>query len=200
MNSFATPADLADRLQQPDPGVFTATAQQLLAGASDTIRSYTGQTINLVTDDQVSLLGDGIGVLELPQRPVVSVASVSIDGTAVTDFLLRGSMLYRATGGLWSAISGLPDWFSNAYPSQVTVVYTHGYDTIPDAVKAVCLNVAQRAYANPAGNRSEAETIGSYSHSTTVGGDAPLGGLYLTEEDRRALRPFRRMVRMVSLS
>jgi hypothetical protein len=63
------------------------------------------------------------------------------------------------------------------------------FTPIPRLVRAICLEVVARVMQNPAGARSESETIGQYQHSTSYTDGS--SGLYLTAAEevlcRRAI-------------
>lgn len=174
MASFATPADLASYLQVPS--VDTYTAQLLLDLASGQIRSVTGQTIDRVTDDAVSLPAPEGNYLTLPQRPASEPTVVEIDGDTV-DFTFdsRLGRLYAEGGWRSYGLDG------SLFP--VSVTYTHGYTTVPSEVKRVCLQAAARAFRNPEGLRSEATGTESYTYATET-----LAAVDLTDAEIAAVR------------
>lgn len=132
--SFATPADLTGLLNIPAyTGSQLVQAQMWLDAASGEIRSVLGQDITLVTNTAV-LPGVEDYWLELPQRPVVSVQSVLMDGAAVTDYKLIGFKLYRWWG--WQ------DLFIIYEPRTITVTYTHGYSVTPPDLVNLCASLA----------------------------------------------------------
>lgn len=154
----------------------TAQTELLLGLASASIRSEAGQTLSLVEDDEAVLAGTWDYDLELPEWPVVAVASVALNDVAVSDGnfhwnnreLLRRARVLDELSGAGFAQAGPGARFG--YPghwggpgSSVTVVYTHGYETIPDDLAAICLNAVARNLLTPAGVRSE--SIGSFSVS-----------------------------------
>ena len=99
--AFATEAELE---AYTGTSVATDRATILLDTATGAIRAYTNQTLSRVTNDGVVLPGNYTGVLELPERPVISVGAVTIDGTTVTvdtDFVWDGrtSLLRGTTAG-----------------------------------------------------------------------------------------------------
>lgn len=153
---FATTDELADWLGYTI--TETARATLMLEVATGKIQSWTRQTIEQVINDAVELKGTWEPVLKLPQRPVTAVASVTIDGTALTvtdDYVVVKDELRRPNAEYhnWQAPS------SDFYPftqtgwggpsAIVAVTYTHGFATIPDDVKGVCLSLAGRAFTNP---------------------------------------------------
>lgn len=152
--SFATPADLAAYLQR-EPfagGAETASAQLALDIATSAIVAETGQTFEAVVDDEIVLDTHGDGDVYLPQRPVTAVASVvtrdrgavaTTTRTLNTEFEVRGHRLR------WVGLGA-------GWPYEVTVVYSHGYQTIPDDVKGATLALAAEIYTNPEGLASSA--------------------------------------------
>ena len=156
-DKLATPEDLAALLQQD---LDASTAALCLEAATALVQAAAGQRILQVEDDEVVLLGGTSNYLELPERPVAAVASVSLDGTAVSagtasgTWRLSGTTLYRDTG-----------WYSELYvPAAVTVTYTHGYPTGHQALQLArhaTLSLARAAYANPSG--AAREQIDDYS-------------------------------------
>ena len=122
-----------------DDSLDGARGDLLLEAASAIIRNHCRQTFDLVEDDEVELRGTGKCRLLLPERPVVSVSSVTVGGVETTDFARVRDGLWRQGG--WGGESTL-----------IQVVYTHGFaENTPtmETLKAVCLQVAGRAAANP---------------------------------------------------
>lgn len=101
-----------------------------------------------------------IGVITLPQRPVVSVSTVVADGVTLTS----GQWFYdhaRAELQLQD-----PD------VDLVTVTYTAGYDVIPADLKAVALSLAVDEINNPRGLASERLADYSVTYGAGSSGDA----------------------------
>jgi len=157
--AFATVADLATFLQRDLSAVDTATASLLLDLASAAIRDYTGQTLSLVSNDVVTLDPPQGSRLFLPELPVASVASVVLNGTTLTVATTAntsGYYVYPNEGyiqygygygygyrsGSWGGAWG---WA----PRSVVVTYSHGYATIPDAVKQATLILAAGEMGEP---------------------------------------------------
>jgi hypothetical protein len=88
--------------------------------------------------------------LVLPQRPVVSVSEVKVNALILNDWVLSGDRLLR-TGG-WHRLPGTTTYPD---PGLVQVTYTHGWDEIPDDVRAVCLDLASTTLSNPSMLRQE---------------------------------------------
>lgn len=91
-------------------------------------------------DDEVKLRGTWDRFLHLPRGPVESVTSAEVDGDEVDDFtlLVDGNQAWLVRDRSW----GGPE-------VQVDVVYTHGYEDVPDDVNAFVLAFARRAFTNP---------------------------------------------------
>jgi hypothetical protein len=196
MAAFATVDDLADYLGRDrfgDPTEYRQ-ASLLLDLASAEIRAWTRQTIDLVSNDEVSLAGTWSPVLELPERPVVSVSSVELDGQAwVVD------SDYSVAAGALLVSGTLPSF--NGYPGAtgrsgahwggpgvvVSVTYTHGFATVPGAVKAATLAIAGRMVnAGTGGVRQE--SIAGYSVTYANAGATTT----LTDAEKASLRYLRR--------
>lgn len=196
---FALPAELATWLGDPDLDATAAT--MFLAAATATVVSETGQDFHYVAGDVVTLIGDDDRWLLLPQRPVVAVSAVSVDGTAQTaaSWTLAGSRLWRHCG--WgSAYGGLSvangTWSGGCAPTAVTVTYDHGYVTIPADVKAATLAVAADMASNPAGLLSESIDDYTWRRSDTAAGAA--AGLLLATVVKRYGASGARSVRLSS--
>lgn len=179
MANFATTADLEAFLQVSITTLEQiAAASRALTEASETIRNYTRQQIDLVVNDVVTLDSPGGSKVFLPELPVISVASVVEDAETltVTDNYILGQygILHRVSRRWATGIQ------------IVTVTYTHGYSVIPDDIVAVCVRIASRAYqaglrASEAGGVPgvSSKSLGDYSvsYSGESGGGASEGVL-----------------------
>lgn len=189
MTAFATADDLATYLNRDLDAGEQAQAELMLGIASGHIRREVAQTISLVTDDVAVLRGNWTPRLRLPERPVVSVSSVVIDGSpalSAVDYRLVGDTLVR---GWWDGVvvnrsedSGSGHWGGDR---KVTVTYTHGFATIPDEIKGVCLAMVARSIQIPDG--AVQETTGS--HSVTFKSSGAVG---LDADERATLRQWLR--------
>ena len=111
----------------------------------DAIREYVGYDVDYASHTE-SFSGNQTRELFLEQRPVIAVTSVVEDGTTLTygnqeDFLWYSNGRIRRIGSRWSF----------AYPDNITVTYTAGYDTgggygltLPNAFKYVCARASAR--------------------------------------------------------
>lgn len=144
---FITPQDLVDYLGvggTADPGMLIATDS-----ACDICRTIAEQTFNRGTTTYV-LDGTGNDSLLLPDLPVNSVGTVTVNGTAVTDYTLSSNgILYRGTVSASSSYARQwPGWMRE-WPQgrqNVTVTVDHGYAEVdlPRDVRIVALSIAAR--------------------------------------------------------
>jgi hypothetical protein len=146
-DQLVTPSELASFLQQD---VDTATATLLIEMATGKVQAACGQLLieaarTFVIDVDICEYGPW---LDLPQWPVQSVASVEIDGEAVTDWYLRSQRLWRLNG-----------WNTNANaPAQVIVAATCGYPSGAQGLQLArdyTLALAGAGYGNPSGASTE---------------------------------------------
>lgn len=198
MTQFATNAEFAARL-----GITLTTDEQtradtLLALASGLIQQETRQTIEQVTDDVLavrSVYGDRF---RLPQRPVTDISSVTLtpkSGTPSTVdplvYYLDRDELVRVTSRLilpeLAFVQWSPGWLGPYW--TITITYTHGFETIPEVVKTVCLEAVVRAWVNP--GSVARETIGD---TATVYDNMRFSptGLLLTDDEKKNLNDFLR--------
>lgn len=129
-----------------------AHALRALDSASALIRGECGQTFELVEDDTANLNGTGRRELLLPAWPVTDVTQITIDDDLLTsddDFRFSSAGVLTLVGACW------PKGWDN-----IVVVYSHGYEAVPDDVEALCLEVAARALLNPLS--AITEQAGSY--------------------------------------
>lgn len=174
MAAFADSNDLAS--YSGDSSLDGLRGTLLLEQASAVIRSYCRQTFDFVVDDEVELRGTWSRKLYLPERPVVSVSSVTIDRAATTSWRRVRDVLYSRSGS----------WGGPAV--AVTVTYTHGFApgaAALETVKAVCLQVATRASRNP--SALSQESLGDWSASW----GSSSGGFSLTAAEQAILDRFR---------
>ena len=172
-----------------------ARADALLADASALVRlEARGQTINRVTNDEVVLRPYG-NEIRLPQRPVVSVASVkAIDREGGTDLTL--------TDWAWDGIDRID--LTGAYPTTDQVItwwnrvdlhtntyrvtYTHGHERTPDYVVAVVCNMVNRVLTSPSLTEGIAQVnIGQYGQQFQQGMGSQGVAVRMFDSDRRAL-------------
>jgi hypothetical protein len=184
---LASPDDFENRLGLTLSDSERSRVAALLAKASGDIRTEIEQTISLVTNDVLLRPGTTDERILLPQRPVVGVSSVQIDGVEISDWYLAGNVLVRHAAraaapildGIYYGVGFGRDW------QTLRVVYSHGFAEIPERVAAIALEMVARVWVNPSSLIQEnvagvATTFAPYS--------SPPRGMQLTDSERRALR------------
>jgi hypothetical protein len=194
---LATVADLAALLGRTFTPEQELQAQALLDQASSVIRAYVRLDITQATTTDTftmrradPLLHGCGGAVTLPQRPVVDIASVSIDGVATQDWWQDGNdlLLHSRTWGRVPAAHR---------PPQVTVTYTHGWDPVPGDIQAIALQAANRVIVNPSGIRSE--TVGGESVTYLIPAVGEYLGVLLSRTEQKVLDRYRRTASSVRL-
>ncbi|MFI6491217.1 hypothetical protein [Streptomyces sp. NPDC050564] len=188
--SLVTVADFAARLGRTFTPEQELQAQALLDDASSVVRAYVRQDITQVetTDTFTMRRADPVlhrcgGMVTLPQRPVVDIASVSINGTVTYDWWQDGNEV------------ALRDWPwvrppAAHRPPQVTVTYTHGWDPVPGDITAIVMQAANRVMVNPSGIRSE--TVGGESVTYLIPATGENLGVLLSRTEQKVLDRYRR--------
>jgi hypothetical protein len=160
LDPLATLADLTARGLTVEESEETI-AETYLDVASAAVREAAGCPISQATSTIEEEGPNDSLWLHLPGPPITAVASVEIDGEAVTDWRLSRGQLWRSVG-----------WQTGCGPSEVTVTYTHGLPTVPsDIVDLVCriaaaALVAYRSQPDGEGLAAgdvRAERLGDYS-------------------------------------
>lgn len=194
MSAFATASDLATRLGVTLSSGEQTRATSLLNDASDLIRQEVKQDISLVQDDVLTIRGVHDRELKLPQRPLVSVASITYRDTAdpadvahtldPENYYIDGGSLirYRSLGLLNFQGATGNDWFGPMY--ELVITYTHGHETVPTQVKTIAVEAVRRVWVNPGSLVSEMHGSEQYAYT---GGDVP-GGLALTADEVKSLK------------
>lgn len=194
MAAFCTIADL-EAFLQVTIGTPNASATAAIASASAAIQNYTRQQIEQVAADVLTLTVEAHrSVILLPEQPVTAVASIVEAGNTLTvgdHYRWTAAGVLTRRGRCWSW-----EW------DGVVVTYTHGYVTIPDDLKGVCIRAAARAYQ--AGLRSNAtggvtgiqseQAEGDYSVTFSPESPAPGGGSSLGASAAPFLLPSERQI------
>jgi hypothetical protein len=154
-DQLATPSELASALQQD---LDASTANLWVNAGTAVVQATCGQRILQVVGDTAELMGTTSSWLDLPQIPVTSIASVTLDGTAVTAGTAgSASTTYRRVGSRLWRTDGWQNYIGE--PSTVVVVNTHGYASGRQELELArlgVLSIAKGAYANPSGALREA--------------------------------------------
>ncbi|MGI5161395.1 hypothetical protein [Microbispora sp. CA-102843] len=194
---LATVDDLQAHLQRDLPEAQAALA---LRRASARVRSYTRQTITLVTGDTMEVAG-GDRVLRVPQRPLVvdeahPLTVVELgefgapemtlvedrDYTRLGNELTRGypyNPSTRLMGWPWNRVRGV-------WAPRVRLTYSHGYAEVPEDIVDIVLGLATLNISNPENLRTE--QIDDYSRTFAR---ETVGNASLTADDKDVLRSYR---------
>ena len=122
--AFCTAADVESFAQiNFNSSLETHLTNELIPIVEDVIRDYVGYDIDYATHTE-TMSGNQTRELFLEQRPVVAVSSVVEDGNTLTygnqeEFLWYDNGRIRRIGSRWSF----------AYPDNIVITYTAGYDT-----------------------------------------------------------------------
>lgn len=144
---FISRQDLTDYLGRD----VTADDGALIAvdAACDTVRSVTEQDFSFATET-VRLDGTGTDVLLLPQLPVSAAGTVTVNGTAVTDYRALSDGRLVRVGGTATYATWASGYANAAYwpegRQNIVVTYDHGYagTALPRSVRLVALALASR--------------------------------------------------------
>ncbi len=148
-------------------GVDEQTA--LIADASQAILDFCRRDQFLQAFVTEALKGKNRPSLWLSRKPVISVASVTVNGTALDNSTNEAWTFEPDTGRLWRG-SGLDDprfatWFG-AGIGNVVVAYWAGYTAIPDPViRAAKLMVQYLAGQSKVSGVYSQESFGDYSYT-----------------------------------
>ena len=164
---FISVADLEAWLDDTIADPNSLAVKITLDAACEKVRTYLGQTINLVADDIEIHSGSGRRKLRLRQRPVRSVSEVKIDDVVMSasTYNVRGAIVTFTDTDTWT--NG---------DDNISVKYTHGYDisepsdnNVPADIRLVALLLASRIYQSigvpVAVGGLSGETIGDYSYT-----------------------------------
>lgn len=194
-DALITPEELASWLQQD---IDTATADLLIRQATGKVQSACGQRLVQVTGDTAVLAGSPAQWLDLPQRPVTAVHSITFQDANLppvlldtTQYTVVHNRIWRGYGWQYATVlmppARIPWWKYLSYPppSTITVVYDHGYpldDPELEEARSVAFALCAQAYTNPAGSRSM--TVDDYTETFS---DA-FAGMAITPGTRDELR------------
>lgn len=146
-----------------------------LLQAEALVRSHCGWHIAPSRTETMTLPASDGATLLLPSLMVTAVASVTIDGTALTAdeyTWTAAGVLKRSMGWCWGS-------------GTVVVAFTHGYDLAPPEVTAVVQAAAQRALDNP-GSRPR-DQVGPFAESYSQVGFNQAPALALLDAEKEIL-------------
>lgn len=156
-------------------GITTTTDDELLGiildGVSDAIETDCGRAIALGTyNEKYDITQDYVDNIQLNNYPVISVVALT-DNTVLltvdTQYYWNkyGWVQRLPMGGVQDTGRTIAGYFTIGY-QKVAVMYTAGYDPIPDDVQLVCMKLTAQVYNVKDTGSYESEKIGDYSYKT----------------------------------
>jgi len=161
----------------------------LNAQASEIVDDYCGRDFGLHGTPEapvrVRLDGTGRNTIGLPGYPVISVVSVTLDGTPLTegkefDVISTSGILERIDHGIWRRGN-----------RNITVEYIYGYTTPPNAVKRIVEGMVSAALRETKRYREVGGVSSISMDGYSVSYDRIAGNLDLTEDWMRILDRYR---------
>jgi hypothetical protein len=174
---LAASADLSDRgVDVSDTELVDA----MLLVASALVREAAGSPILSATVDVAWWVTEWSEWETVPVRPLRSVASVTLDGVAVTDHKVVHNDLWRRDG-----------WYVDE-PVEIAATVTVGLPTVPESVKQLVCDLAilgmNTATVGALDPRVVAERIDDYSVTFAEGGAAVASAMTIPSATRSSLR------------
>jgi hypothetical protein len=187
MAQFVTSTELADRLGVEFTAQEDTRADTLLTLASGLVQREARQEIEQTEDDTLTRRGTAEDRIRLPERPVTEVSSVTLAGDTLTvdeDWYLDGDELVRMPAPSSATFPHVPASGWGLPDEELVIVYTHGYATIPDAIKVIVLEAVVRVWVNPGAVMSERYGSEQAVYAT----QGVPNGMLLTEAERETVR------------
>jgi YtkA-like len=168
-------------------GYFTGddreAVEAAIRGVSARVVGWTGQKI-LRRQHTATYWAGGEDAIELPQRPIVSIDSITLDGVALSaglDYTLSGAVVRRA---------GWRNWGYFWTWAQAVIVYTAGFPYPPDDLSDLVAQHVAGRLDTPRGVRQY--SIGSFS--ATIAAES-LEGTGWSPSEEEVLARYRRKPR-----
>lgn len=147
-DQLASPEDLASAVQAD---VDTASAVLAVEIATAVVQAACGgRRIVRVIDDSEEVWGGGDQLLRLKNAPIVSITSVTYNGSTLAQGTASGTWR-RAKCGLWRDL-GWAETYGE--PLATTVVYTHGFADGQQELqlgRGAALGLAKGLFQSPSG-------------------------------------------------
>lgn len=180
---FISSADLAAYLHI-DVELEGDLAVIALDAACERVRGYVDQPLDVTTDTDYWLNGNGAEALLLPRFPVTAVSALSVytdrTDTAPEVLVQNTDYVLDAEKGIATRIDG--SCFTRGV-QNIKVTYTHGSATVPSDARLVALQVAARIYEV---GQVENESAGGVSQTYVQGAGN------LTRDEKDVLRRYKR--------
>lgn len=160
---------------------LTALIGDLNDQASDLIDSYCGRDFIEHEDAEETYDGNGRRTMRLRGYPVIDVTSVSIDGTATSEYSIRTD-----TGILSRTYDTWPRGQDN-----LEIVYSYGYASPPAAIVAVAEDLIVSALIHAARDRTTKGAVSLSMDGFSASYTEVAGQMYLSPEIMRILDRWR---------
>jgi len=141
-----------------------AELRRVLDVATDLCENYAGRALRRRTFTETH--DGGSPTLLLRWTPVISVTTVTDDGTAVTDYLLEPE-----SGVLWRDDDGLLTWAGSR--RGVTVAYVAGYASPPADVQQAVLETLRHLWTTQRGTMSGRNPLAGDEYANGTGWSLP---------------------------
>jgi len=138
--------------------------RRFLDVATDLCENYAGRALRRRTFTETH--DGGSPTLLLRWTPVISVTTVTDDGTAVTDYLLEPE-----SGVLWRDDDGLLNWAGSR--RGVTVAYVAGYTSPPADVQQAVLEALRHLWTTQRGTMSGRNPLAGDEYANGTGWSLP---------------------------
>lgn len=151
-------------------------AASLISVVSSYIESETGITFGEVVEDElITAQSDGYGIIELVEKPILSVTSVTKWDETDED----ASWKWDGMGAIYNLLPR----------TTYKIVYSFGYADVPADIQGVALGMSSRVMYNPSGLRQE--TVGAISITYPgIGGEA--GTVNISNLEQKILENYTR--------
>lgn len=172
----------------------------LLDDATAVVQRYTRRSFTYSqTTETLRPTGQRI---KLPNRPVISVDSVSVNvwntWEPLQGWVFDGidELDLAGVGSVVNASELVFEWLEYRTP-VAAVTYTHGYHDVPQEVAAVVAGMVIRSLTTPGVGGTDRESVGDYSISLST--TSQMGPLALSDAEKSVLNPYRRAVTTAEL-
>lgn len=189
MADLFTLTELASFLQRD---LDTSSATLARAAGQSAVRKFLRLDVDARTYTGVILPIEVVGAnyaVQLPQRPVTAVTTVTVAGTTYTEGATSDGWAWDG----WSQtvlLSNLTTPADDFHAGDYAVVtFDAGWSSIPDDIKGVAMAVAARQYDNPQGLRSR--SVDDYSETMAGSDEALASAAGLLPSERATLREYR---------
>jgi len=163
------------------------------------IRSYLGQLLNYVEDDEVELGGTGGMALLLPQMPIVDITDVTVSEVEETGYVFvpKTGCVFRGNGTIWPrGVRNIALTYSHGYAVvEEDVDEANGIYRMPADIRRIAMSLAQRIFVS-AGSvigtlASETISPDSYAYTLADTGSGSSSSAVITRDEMLALDFYR---------